>query len=274
MLHRGWSPSLAIVALRPGRVRPRRRGRAWAQANPALDDFLARDALRATLPPASREAAVRRFRLGQWAGQAESWVDWSTWASAADARRVIPDGAPPSSAASTAAPAVTAPHSSPRRSRTPRTSSCSGCGRTLATRAGGFPARNAAVDAAFERYDVAELAADPWGWRSEIEAWERRHGDGRVNEWPTNVIGRMAPATDRAYQLLTTGRLTHDGDPRLASHVAHCVARSTPHGDVITKDRKHSTRKIAAVAAIVAVDRAAWHATEEPEEMGGWMIAL
>lgn len=72
---------------------------AWAQANPALDDFLARDALRATLPPASREAAVRRFRLGQWAGQAESWVDWSTWASAADARRVIPDGAPPSSAA-------------------------------------------------------------------------------------------------------------------------------------------------------------------------------
>ncbi len=72
----------------------------------------------------------------------------------------------------------------------------------------------------------------------------------------------------------STGRLTHDGDPRLASHVAHCVARSTPHGDVITKDRKHSTRKIAAVAAIVAVDRAAWHATEEPEEMGGWMIAL
>jgi phage terminase large subunit-like protein len=39
---------------------------AWAVANPALDDFLHRDALRATLPPKMRENAFRRYRLGQW----------------------------------------------------------------------------------------------------------------------------------------------------------------------------------------------------------------
>ena len=43
---------------------------AWAAANPALDDFLHRDALRATLRT-SRELSFRRFRLGQWVDQVE-----------------------------------------------------------------------------------------------------------------------------------------------------------------------------------------------------------
>jgi phage terminase large subunit-like protein len=118
---------------------------------------------------------------------------------------------------------------------------------------------DAAVDAAFTRYDVAELACDPWGWRSEIESWAARYES--VIEWPTNVISRMAPATDRAYQLIAAGSLTHDGDSRLAAHIANAVAKSTPHGDVIVKARRGDPRKIdAAVAAIVAVDRAAFHA--------------
>lgn len=46
-------------------------------------------------------------------------------------------------------------------------------------------------------------------------------------------------------------------------HVAHCVAKPTPMGDLVSKDKKGSPRKIdAAVAAIVAFDRAAWHQTK------------
>ncbi|MCW2608725.1 MAG: Phage terminase, large subunit [Frankiales bacterium] len=52
---------------------------AWAVANPALDDFLARDALRATLKT-TREAPFRRYRLGQWAGSVGGWIEWSAWA--------------------------------------------------------------------------------------------------------------------------------------------------------------------------------------------------
>jgi phage terminase large subunit-like protein len=116
------------------------------------------------------------------------------------------------------------------------------------------------VAAAFERWDVLELAADPWGWRTEIESWAKRHGERRVLEWNTAAAQRMAPATDRLYQAVMTQALTHDGDARLASHVAHCVAKSTPLGDLVTKDKRGSPRKIdAAVAAIVAFDRAAWH---------------
>jgi hypothetical protein len=38
---------------------------AWQVANPALDDFLARDTTAALLPPKLRESTLRRARLGQ-----------------------------------------------------------------------------------------------------------------------------------------------------------------------------------------------------------------
>jgi len=107
---------------------------------------------------------------------------------------------------------------------------------------------------------VAELACDPWGWRSEIEGWAKRHGERRVLEWNTAHATRMAPATDRLYQAVVTQAVTHDGDGRLAAHIAHCVAKRTPQGDLVSKDKRGSPRKIdAAVAAIVAFDRAAFH---------------
>ena len=70
----------------------------------------------------------------------------------------------------------------------------------------------------------------------------------------------MAPATDRLYQAVAAQSITHDGDARLAAHIAHAVAKRTPMGDLISKDKRNSPRKIdAAVAAIVALDRAVWH---------------
>ena len=69
---------------------------------------------------------------------------------------------------------------------------------------------------------------------------------------PPNII----PAIDHGF--------SHDGDPRLAAHIAHCVAKSTTLGDLVSKDKRNSPRKIdAAVAAIVALDRAAFHTTKK-----------
>ena len=95
-----------------------------------------------------------------------------------------------------------------------------------------------AVDLMFDRYDVLSLACDPWGWRSEIEAWGKRHGENRVVEYNTGFVGRMAPATDRLYQAIVDQTVTQDGDPRLAAHLAHCVARATAQGDAIMKDKR------------------------------------
>jgi phage terminase large subunit-like protein len=237
---------------------------AWFQANPALDDFLSLDSMEA-VRRITREPVFRALRLGQWVADADlSWLPWGSWAACAAPERVIPDRTRvtlgfdgSASGDSTALIACTipidgeAPHISTlniwanpgdRGWRVPR-------GEVAA-----------AVASAFERFDVRELAADPWGWRSELESWGLRW-PSRVIEYPSNIIPRMAPATDRLYAAITNRAVTHDGDSRLAAHVAHCVAKSTTHGDVIVKDKPNSPRKIdAAVAAIIAFDRAAYYA--------------
>lgn len=232
---------------------------AWKIGNRALGDFLHIDALRATLKT-TREPSFRRYRLGQWVGQVDRWLPWGAWEDMKDDDRDVRagerivmafDGS--ASGDSTALVGCTMdghvfviglwehPPDDPRW-RVPREDV------------------DRAVADAFERYDVVELACDPWGWRSEIESWSKRHGQRRVIEWNTGAAQRMAPATDRLFQAVATGALTHDGDPRLAAHMGNCVAKATPMGDLVSKDKKGSPRKIdAAVAAIVAFDRAAWH---------------
>lgn len=236
--------------------------KAWRVGNPALacrDPFLSEDGLEAARKTI-REPVFRQLRLGQWVTGVESWLPWGAWSDCGADRVVRPgervvlafDGS--ASGDSTALVGCTLDghlwveglweNPGDPRWRVPRDTV------------------SHAVDVAFDRYDVAELACDPWGWRSEIESWSQRHGEKRVLEWNTGAAQRMAPATDRLFQAVTTRAVTHDGDERLAAHIAHCVAKPTPMGDLVSKDKRGSPRKIdAAVAAIVAFDRAAWHQT-------------
>jgi phage terminase large subunit-like protein len=234
---------------------------AWRIANPALGDFLHEDALEAILPPKTRESAFRRYRLGQWVGQSDSWLPWGLFETRADAAREVAarervvlafDGSASGDSTALIGCTVDHPHlfvidvwENPGdvRWRVPR--------EDVST----------AVANAFAAYNVVELAADPWGWRSEIESWAKAHGQRRVLEWNTGAASRMAPATDRLYQAIATGAVTHDADERLAAHMSNAVAKSTPMGDLVAKDKRGSPRKIdAAVAAIVAHERAAFHA--------------
>lgn len=240
---------------------------AWAAGNPALGDFLALDgmaAARRTL----REPVFRQLRLGQWVTGHDAWLPFGAWAERATEPRELGrrdrvvlafDGsASGDSTALVGATVEAEPHlfvvglwenPGDPRWRVPRADV------------------DRAVDLAFTRYDVQELACDPWGWRSEIEAWAERHGERKVLEWNTANAQRMAPATDRLYQGVVTGTLTHDGDTRMAAHMAHCIAKATPMGDLVSKDKRGSPRKIdAAVAAIVALDRAAYHHTKKSKK--------
>ena len=239
--------------------------KAWKIGNPALGDFLHEDALAATLMT-TREAPFRRYRLGQWVGQAQSWLPWGAWDKLADSERGEPapgetvclafDGS--ASGDSTALIGCTldgyvftvaiwqAPDDDPRW-RVPRGDVAD------------------MIDQAMTKWDVRELAADPWGWRSELEEWSEKY-DGVVVEWNTAHRGRMAPATDRVYAAIMSGELSHDGDPVLSEHMSNAVAKSTAMGDLISKDKRNSNRKIdSAVAAIVAYDRAAWHLANPPK---------
>lgn len=237
--------------------------KAWAAANPALNDFLSEDGL-ASAQRTLREPTFRQLRLGMWVSGSESWLPFGLFDQRVDGDRRVGkrdrvvlafDGS--ASGDSTALIGCTVDdhhlfvvglweNPGDPRWRVPRSDV------------------DAAVDMAFHDFDVLELAADPWGWRSEIEGWADRHGEKKVLEWNTAHAGRMAPATDRMYQAIATGEVSHDGDARMASHFAHCIAKRTPQGDLVSKDKRGSPRKIdAAVAAIVALDRAAWHATQK-----------
>lgn len=116
-----------------------------------------------------------------------------------------------------------------------------------------------AVAEAFERFDVVEMLADPPYWWQELAEWQARWGE-RVVPFPTNSRTRMAPACTTFYSAVMEGRLTHDGDPRLARHVSNAIVKSSPDGDFITKADKMSPAKIdLAVAAVIALAAAARH---------------
>lgn len=243
---------------------------AWEAANPAMscrDPFLARDGL-AAARRTLREPVFRQLRLGQWVTGSESWMPFGAWAGVADPERVVADrervvmacdgSASGDSTALVGCTVGADPHlfivglwenTGDQQWRVPRAEV------------------TAAVAAAFDRYDILELACDPWGWRSEIQEWADRHGEKKVIEWNTAAANRMAPATDRLYQAVVEETVTHDGDSCLANHIAHCVAKRTPMGDLVAKDKRGSPRKIdAAVAAIVALDRAAWHTAQKSKK--------
>lgn len=239
---------------------------AWKIANPALgceQPFLAEAALLSVMKKI-REPVFRQLRLGQWVTGVSGWMPWGMWDSIKDTEREVQpgeriviafDGSASGDSTALVGCTVHDPHlfvighwANPgdERWRVPRAE----VSRTL--------------DEAFEKYDVVEASCDPWGWRSEIEGWAQKHGERRVIEWNTANATRMAPATDRLFQAVKEGAVSHDGDKDLASHVAHCVAKSTALGDLVAKDRKNSPRKIdLAICAIVATDRAAFHGNKK-----------
>jgi phage terminase large subunit-like protein len=111
----------------------------------------------------------------------------------------------------------------------------------------------ATVDAAMERWKVLRLVADPPGWYDEIEAWAVKYGDVFTTMFPTNQIKMMAEACKEFYGDVVNKKLTHDGHPVLAKHLANAYTRETADGAYIVKERRDSPDKIdAAVAAVIA----------------------
>jgi phage terminase large subunit-like protein len=226
---------------------------AWAIANPALDDFLHRDALRATLPPKMRENAFRRYRLGQWVGVDDAWLPDGAWAACADTTRIIPDGAEVFVAfdgSFNGDTTVLTVASVDQRPHVDLVELWEAAGTQVP-----IVDVEAAIRAACRRWRVVEIAADPFRWARSLQLLD---GEGLpVLEYPQSP-GRMTPATARFYEAVVNQQLTHSGDSRLARHIGNAVLREDARGARLAKERKDSPRRIdAAVAAVMAHDRAA-----------------
>lgn len=244
---------------------------AWAVANPALGDFLTEDGL-ASVAKTMREPTFRQLRLGQWVKGSDAWLPFGAWADVEGEARPIDkrervclgfDGS--ASGDSTALVGCTIgerPHLF-----------VVGCWENPGDSEWRVPRSEVdrAVRKAFDDFNVVELACDPWGWRSEIESWAERFGRRRVVEYDTSFRKRMCPATDKFFAAVMDHRLTHDGNPDLAAHMAHAHVTSTPQGDAIVKEKRMSARKIdLAIAAIVAHDRATNQSTTKRRRSVGF----
>jgi phage terminase large subunit-like protein len=118
----------------------------------------------------------------------------------------------------------------------------------------------AAVMDAFRRFKVVEMSADPPYWSQQLQRWAELYGEDRVLAFNTAVRKRMAEACSSFYQAVVADGLTHDGNNGLARHIDNAVLKETAQGAYITKEDKASPRKIdAAIAAVIAYNRAAWH---------------
>ncbi|AYN55783.1 terminase large subunit [Arthrobacter phage Auxilium] len=123
---------------------------------------------------------------------------------------------------------------------------------------------HAAVDEIFGRYRVERMYCDPQDWRTEIGEWSLAHGDEHVFEWATNRVKAMFEEIKRFEIDLANKRITHDGCPIAAIHMANArKAAKFNQQYVLIKPADH--QKIdAAMGRILA------HTASSDAREGGW----
>lgn len=106
---------------------------------------------------------------------------------------------------------------------------------------------------------IREIVFDPARWQRTFMVLDE---EGMPVVAYPNSAQNMVPATQRFYEAVLNESFTHDGDERLARHIANCVTKQSSRGVMVSK--ASSRRKIdAAVAAIFGYDRAT--AAPEPK---------
>jgi phage terminase large subunit-like protein len=102
---------------------------------------------------------------------------------------------------------------------------------------------------------VKEIVCDPYRWQRSMEVLADEGYP--IVEYPSTNARRMVPACAKFFDAVVEGRLKHDGDPILARHLDNAVVKVDNLGPRIVKENRNSSRRIdAAVAAVIAVDRA------------------
>jgi len=230
-------------------------------ANPGYGDIVdSEDFASAVLRTPENE--YRTKRLNQWVSSAQAWLPAGSWEDREDRDRVIADGDrvvlgfDGSKTGDNTGIVVATCEARPHLDVAGLWERPADAVRWEVPRG----AVKEALRAACRRWDVKEIAYDPYLW---LDAFDELEQEGLpVVEFP-QFNSAMIPATQRFYELVTTGGLTHSGDPRLARHLGNAVMKTDSRGSRIVKESPHSPRKIdLAVAAVMAVERASWWAAQ------------
>jgi phage terminase large subunit-like protein len=233
----------------------------WELANPALDDFLHRDAMQALLPPKMSEQAFRRARLCQHVtGNDEPvlppgvWDSLSTGEGIPDGNEVVLsfDGAYSGTDCTVILAATVSPKphmdivgvwQRPNYADTD-------------WRAPVLEIEQAIRDAC-KRWTVLEIAADPYRWQHSLEVL-KAEGLPCV-EFPQSP-SRMCAATSDFLSACVNDKLTHSGNPALAAHLGNAVLFEDNRGARMIKASRsrHAGKIDAAICAVMGHSRATW----------------
>jgi phage terminase large subunit-like protein len=229
----------------------------WAEANPAFGDFLHEADFEAAVR-VTPEAEFRVKRCGQWVTASEAWLPHGAWDGCYEPGR-LDDGAAVVLALdgswtgdSTALVACTT-GAAPRRlavlGHWERPDNAGPHWRIPAEQV------EAAVLAACKRYNVVEVACDPFNLQRSMSVLA--DAGVPIVEYP-NTAARMVPASNAMYEAVAGRLVVHDGNAALARHMGAAVVKMDARGARLTKESKGSGRRIdLAVAAVMAHDRAA-----------------
>ena len=229
---------------------------AWAVANPALDDWLDRGVIRATMPPKTSEAEFRRARLAQWISQSgESFLSAEAWQKCARDAVAIPKGTP----------VVLALDGSQRWDATALVMASVSpvphlelVGFWFGEHDPDYEVSHAAVEARIlelaEQYRVREVTADPFLWQRTLQVLA---DEGLAVTKFSQSAGRMSPALAEFRAAALDGKVTHPNDHRLNKHMLAAQLRDSGHGMKLDKPTKEQHID-AAVASVMAFSRAFW----------------
>lgn len=238
----------------------------WELANPALDDYLHRDALRALLPPKMTEAHFRRARLCQFVGGVENafltadvWDGLSTGRPIPEGSEVVValdgsfGGAYADTTAVLLATVSSAPHFQPLR-----------VWQSDGTDDYRVPLLEVedTIRKACKRYQVREVVADPFRLNRTLQVLS---GEGiPISEFPHSPP-RLTRATTDLYSAAQNGRMSHDGSDLLRRHVLAATLVENDKGLRLGKvSRSRSASKIDLAACMVmAHSRATWLAGQQ-----------
>jgi phage terminase large subunit-like protein len=239
----------------------------WAEANPGLGQLLSREDFESTVIRTS-EAEFRTKRCNQWVVAAESALPHGVWDRCADPHVDITIDDPVVlgfdgswAGDSTALVGCTI-------SETPHLFVVD-VWENLDDVEYRVPILDVeeAIRQACRRFQVVEVACDPYRWQRSLQ---QLSNDGlNVVEYPQS-LARIIPAWQSFSEAVCDGRVTHDGDVRMARHVENMVLKRDSRGVRPTKESKSSRRHIdLGIAAMMAHDRALHHlqapATTRPE---------
>lgn len=222
--------------------------KAWKAANPSswvTSEVLEREYDR--LP----EAVFRRLHLNQWTESEDSWLSPDDWDACVGKPRIDKEGS------------VWAGVDIGIKRDASALLWCQWHGDVLHVRHSiHLPKPDRPLSAQENRIRVRNLAKrtpalrevcfDPWAFQ---ESSEELAEEGIPMVQFDQNASRMAPASERLYELVKEHRLVHDGDPVLRRQVLAAVATETERGWRISK-RKSRERTDAAIALAMAADRA------------------